>query len=323
MPHGHSANRLFVRLVSVGLIVATIQPQLGCRAIGRFGESRQSIAARRLSRLGLQAMHEGQWGSAETLFSEALDVSSGDERAHAGLAESLWQRGQRDAAVRHLEEAVRLSAGDPRHVLRLGRMYLELGRHAEANRQSLVALQAERSSAEAWTLQGDCLFVSGRNDDALAAYHRALALNPGSEHAQLQAAEIYHALGRHDRLLATLDRLQEAQGVEQSPARLDMLRGIAMRQLGRPGEAGRCFARAATKKPRDPVPHLQLASLALEQGDVSDARSSLDTALQLDPDSLSDPRGIDADALHRLQAGPTMVAGQETDVEPDRTPVRR
>lgn len=317
-------NRLLVRLVSAGLIVATIQVHLGCRAISRFGESRQSIAARRLSRLGLQAMHEGQWGTAETLFTEALDVSSSDDRAHAGLAESLWQRGERDAAVRHLEAAVRLSACDPKHVLRLGRMYLEIGRLEEASRHSLIALQAERSSAEAWTLQGDCLFAGGRKEDALAAYHRALALNPGSDQAQLQAAEIYHSLGRYDRLLATIDRLQESQGMEQMPARSDMLRGMAMRQLGRPSEARRCFTRAATKQPGDPSPHLQLASLALEEGDVSAAKSSLAVAMELDPNALRNhARGLDPAILRRLQNTPLLVAGQELTPVPESGPLRR
>ena len=71
----------------------------GCRAIRRYDESRQTIAARRLSRQGLEAMHAGQWDIAEGLFADALDITRADDRAHWGLAESLWQRGERDAAL--------------------------------------------------------------------------------------------------------------------------------------------------------------------------------------------------------------------------------
>lgn len=304
-------NLNFSRLVIAGLLAAVLLPSLGCRAIGRFGESRQSIAARRLSRSGLQAMHEGQWGTAETLFGEALDVSAGDDRAHAGLGETLWQRGEQELAVRHMEEAVRLSGGDPKHVLRLGRMYLENGRLEEAERQSLAALQADRGSAEAWTLRGDCLRAGGHSPDALAAYHRALAIQPGADHAQMQAAEIYLSMGRYDRLLATVDRHQESRAGEQTPARCDMLRGLAMRQLGRPAEAKRCFAKAAAKEPSDASPHLQLASLAIDQEDFATASRSWAKAIELDPRVATAPRGLDAAAVDRVRQTPLWVADQE------------
>ncbi len=231
-------------------------------------------------------MHDGRWDIAETLFADALEVSKSNDRAHWGLAESFWQRGERNRAIEHMEQAVRLSAGDPRLVQRLGRMYLELGRLKEADQHSLWALQLQRDSGEVWALRGDCLRAAGHDDEALAAYHRALALQPDYPEVQLQAAEIYRAEQRYDRVLATLDRLQDGVGIEDAPARVDMLQGIAMRQLGRTEEARRCFARAATKDPTDPSPHLELASLALERGEVVVAQESLALAMELDPDSL-------------------------------------
>ena len=273
----------------IWLLAAVLIAAGGCRAISRFGESRQSIAARRLSRAGLKAMHEGRWDTAESLFSDALDVSGSDDRAHAGLAESLWQRGQHEAAVGHMERAVRLSAGDPKRLLRLGRMYLELGRLEDARDQCRAALEANRNAADVWTLHGDCLRASGNDVEALAAYHRALALRPDSPKAHLEAAEIYHDEGRYDRLLATVDRLQESVGADQAPARSDLLRGIAMRELGRPSEARRCFARAAEKDPGDASPHLQLASWWLERGNVEQARASLAEAKRRDPEAGSAP----------------------------------
>ena len=107
-------NQSFQPLLIGVILVGIISTELGCRAIGRFGESRQTIASRRLSRQGLKAMHEGDWSVAENLFTDALEVSGTDDRAHFGLAESLWQRDERPAAILHMEQAVRLSAGDPK-----------------------------------------------------------------------------------------------------------------------------------------------------------------------------------------------------------------
>ena len=304
-------NSVFCKILCLSLTLATLT-QAGCRAIRRFGDSRQSIAARRLSGQGFQAMHDGQWDIAETLFTDALKVSKSDDRAHWGLAESFWKRDDKDRAIKHMEHAVRLSAGDPKFVQRLGRMYLELGRLEEADQHSLWALESKRDSAEAWALRGDCLQAVGKGDEALAAYHRALALQPDYPEVQLQAAEIYHTQQRYDRLLATLDRLQDGVGVSGAHARVDLLQGIAMRHLGRTEEARRCFVRASTKDPDDDEPHLELAAIAMESGDTDLAREKLGIAMELNPDSVRAGQWI-----AQLEAGQTRVASEPLPREPD------
>lgn len=276
---------LSVRLCSV-VLALTVTIQTGCRAIRRFGDSRQSIAARRLSGQGFQAMHDGQWDVAETLFSDALAESASDDRAHWGLAESYWNRHERGLAIEQMEQAVRLSAGDPRFVQRLGRMYLEVGRLQDADQHSRWALASKRDSAEAWALRGDCLKAANEPQDALAAYHRALALQPDYPEVQLQAAGIYLKQSRYDRVLATLDRLQDGIGIEDAKPEVDLMQGIAMRELGRYEEARRCFVRASTKRPEDAAPHLELASLALQRGEIEIARECLTAAQTLNPESV-------------------------------------
>lgn len=299
-------STLAIWIFALGLIPGII----GCRAISQYGESKQSIAARRLSRQGLEAMHAGQWDVAEGLFSDALDLTAADDRAHWGLAESLWQRGEKQAALKHMEEAVRLSASDPRLMQRLGKMYLDLDRVVDADRQSLAALQADRQSAEVWGLRGDCLVKLGDLDGALAAYHQALALQPDFPDVQLEIAELYRQQGRYDRLLATIDRLQDTIGESDvCPARAHMLRGIALHQLQRYGDAERCFQEAIASDPNNPEPHLHLASLLLEQGDAQSARAPLQQAIALSPQSPSaialaqQVRGIAESAERELASG--------------------
>lgn len=258
--------------------------QMGCRAIRRFGESRQAIAGRRLSGQGFQAIHDGQWETAEQLFSDALKVSRTDDRAHWGMAEAYWNREQLDDAITHMEQAVRLSAGDPAFVRRLGRMYLDVGRVDEASQRASEALRIERDSADAWALHGDCLRIKGQQDDALAAYHRALGLQPDLPDVQVAAAELYLDGGRHQRALATLDRIVDQHGLESSPARSDLLRGHVMRKLGRPDDARACFVRASQKTPADAEPLLELAALYFETGRTDEATKSLRLARQIDPD---------------------------------------
>jgi tetratricopeptide (TPR) repeat protein len=298
------------------LLATLVSTSPGCRAIRRLGDSRQTIAARRLSGQGFQAMHDGRWDIAETLFTDALSVSNSDDRAHWGLAESYWERGERDLAIEHMEKAVRLSAGDPKLVQRLGRMYLEVGRIEAADEHSLWALQLNRDSEDVWALRGDCLRAAGNDTKALAAYHRALALRPDFQEVQLEAAEIYQAQGRFDRVLATLDRLQDGVGIEATEPRADMLQGIAMRQLGRHEQAKQCFLRAATKDPKVAAPHLELADLALHWGQVDAAQASLSRAMKLNRLS-----GREGQRWQELQQEQQRLASELT--EPGSTTQRR
>lgn len=284
----------------------------GCRAIRGIGQSKDSIAARRISRQGIQAMRSGNWNTAEKLFEAALAESKSDDRAHRGLAESLWQRNNNEEAIKHMEQAVRLSAGEPKMIERLGRMYLEVGRLDDANLQCQRALQADRESAAIWALRGDCLFQRKQLDDALAAYHRALALQPDYHEVQMQAAEIYRQQGRFDRLLATLDRLRESSVDDQVPYRVDILRGVAMRQLQQGKEARRCFQTAAIKDPSAAEPHLMIASLCLDDDDVPAARTAVEHAMQLDPEAVREGKWMEQLENHqrRLSQSPNESPSQ-------------
>lgn len=255
-------------------------------------------------------MHHGDWAAAETLFSDALEVSRSDDRAHWGLAEACWNRGQTDEAIAHMTQSVHLSAGDPKLVRRLGRMYLETGKLDLADESSKRALRTELNSAEGWALRGDCLKAAGKPTEALAAYHRALAILPDYPDVQMQAAEIYNARRRYDRALATLDQIQESLGIDAAPSKVDVLQGVAMRHLGRVDQARRCFHRAAAKSPDDPRPKLEMASLEWLLGDNTRATEALSAALAIDP---TDP---EARSMAKMMNVPMIAIDPKASVPP-------
>ncbi len=311
-------NPLVLSASSVWSSLLRRPPHSGCRAIRRIGDSRQSIAARRLSGQGFQAMHDGQWEIAETLFTDALDVSKSDDRAHWGLAEAYWKRGERELAVEQMEQAVRLSADDPAFVQRLGRMYLEIGRLAEADTHSQSALRIRARFAGgmgiAWRLSEGGRQAQ-RSVGGLSPRVGPATRFPGSPTPMPPKSTSHRE--RYDRLLATLDRLQDGTGVDDAPARVDILKGIAMRQLGRTEEAEQCFVRASSKDPTNAKPHLELASLAMERGDVTLAQQSLAVALKLNPTSV--PTDAWMNDLHAVNGpgGPVMNTEQRLASEQD------
>lgn len=272
--------------VAVCIMLAFCLTSLGCRAIRQHVESRQSIAARKLSREGLEAMHHESWEEAEAAFTGALVLNQADDRAHSGLAEVLWERGEREKAIEHMEQAVRLSGAEPQLTVRMGRMYYDVGRIEEAQKKSDEALVGGgRDLPAAWALRGDVLSARGSDDEALACYHRALVLQPDYPAVQIAIADVYHRHGRYDRLLATLDRLRDNVDADACPSKVHVLRGMAMMQLGRPREAADLFRSVCEHIPDDPDILMRLAEAEYEAGDIAASRQALGRVFQLDPNS--------------------------------------
>ncbi len=255
----------------------------GCTAIRARTETRTSTAATNLARQGLEAIHLERWEYAEELFAAALALHPADDRANWGMAETLWHRGEPAEAIQYMQNAVRLSDGHPERIVRLGRMQFDHGNLEAAEELRTASLRSGRHLPQTWALHGDCLQQRGETDSALAAYHRALALQPDFPEVQLSVAELYRQQGRHDRLLATLDRLQDHTNECFLPERVMMLRGIALRHLGRHDDASRCFRKIIELTPNDPIAFLQLATVAIEINDLESAEQAISQALQLDP----------------------------------------
>ena len=127
---------------------------------------------------------------AEILLRHALSLDPALTRARFDLAHSLFARQQAAAA---LEELAPLEAADPGNAayrnLRAGCLAL-LGdeKGAEALHAELAALYP--ANARIAVNHGHALRTSGRRDDAIAAYRRALALDPRNGEAWWSLANL-------------------------------------------------------------------------------------------------------------------------------------
>ncbi len=278
-------SRLHMRLrTAILLIFLCLGLAPGCRAIRRTVDSRQSIEARRMSREGLAAIHQNRWEEAEKLFEAALELSRSDDRAYWGYSEVLWQKGQHAEAISHLEQAVRLSAGAPELRVRLGNMYLEEDRVDDAATQVAHVLESTRDMATAWALHGDILVRQEKLEAALASYHRAISLDRQSPQVRLAIADIYSRQQRHDRLLATVDQLEESTIPTEQAAQLEMMRGIAMRELGHPDSGAQHLQRAIALGMSGREVYHELAKTELASRRFAAASHAIRNALQLAPD---------------------------------------
>ncbi len=249
---------------------------LGCRSFVQAKSNSQLVAARELSRRGADAMQRSRPHDAEMLFSEALRNSTLDERAHWGFATSLWQRGEKQRAIEHMREALRLSGKNPEYAVRLGEMYLEVGNRGAARELALGVLSVNHKHAEAWALLGDTHQAERDWPAAEECYNRALLERSDYPRVQLSVAEIHRHTGRPKRTLAILDRMADLHATASNDPDVLLMRGITLADLGREAEAAEALAMASERMPGDRIDkQIQLVTAQHRIGELVPARITL------------------------------------------------
>jgi tetratricopeptide (TPR) repeat protein len=259
--------RFMVRVASnavrgIAVILLLLVAGTGCRLIPRSGPVPQEVAdARRLCNEGLSAADRNDLMRAEGLLEQAVKNCPTDVDARRHYADVLWQRGERMAAVTQIAEALRLSPGDTSLCIDGGRMYMELGLLDDADRLAREAVRVAPRSEKSWRLHGQVALARGKSEEALADFHRALAISPDDRDLILDTAEIYRRLGRPKRALATLAILGESYAPNQTPPQVLALEGMAQEALDRPDDAIESYRQAVTRGLQSPDVTTRLAEL--------------------------------------------------------------
>lgn len=217
----------------------------GCRLLPRTTPAPAELAqARRLANEGLAAADRNELEQAERLLDSAVRSCPADVEARQHYAEVLWERGERLAAIDQIATAVRHSPGDAELCIVAAGMYVEIGLLDDARRLADEATRLAPGSAAAWHVHGQVALARGQDREALADYHRGLALDPDDRGLLLDTATVYRRLGRPQRVLATLAILGETYGADKVPADVLVLEGMAQESLGRTGDAIASYRRA-------------------------------------------------------------------------------
>jgi tetratricopeptide (TPR) repeat protein len=255
----------------------------------------------------LKALVAGHPDSADAYFDLGLFYAKDDKPE------------SKEAAVTEFQEASRLDPGANAARLALGQVLLALQRYSDAIRVLLESTRREPKNADGFSALAAAYQRVGKNDSAIAALTQAVTCDPKDPTLRFQLgmllaqsgktseaiqqlqvaermkpsdAELHHQLalllektGDTERARAEQGRFKASQSQRDNETSIAKFNEEGNRFLnsGNPKDAAESYRKAVRLKPSDAKLHYNL-SLALDRlGDVTDERSELLRAIELDP----------------------------------------
>jgi tetratricopeptide (TPR) repeat protein len=218
------------------------------------------------------------WKESETLWTHALNCTSGNSFAHYSLGIALLNKGKKEQAVAQFRKALEIKPDFVMARSNLGLALDQKGEVDEAIAQYRQALEIKPDDAVAHNNLGMALAKKGRLDEAIASYRQAMKINPRYADAY---GNLGLALAQKGEIRETIDAWQLA--LELNPDQLNVLNNLARLLATTPDAALRSGTKAValaekanllTRDGNPMVPHTLAAAYA-ESGRYGDAAATV------------------------------------------------
>ena len=237
-------------------------------------------------------------------------------RDYFKLGAAFYWAGYPDQALPYLTETLKRAPDNERVLLAVGKIHLEMGRHAEAKQSLVHAAALNPLNAEVWNELGGVAEAEGNTPEALRLYRKALACDPASLYALLNTAQALAKLNEHAEaetlfrkamaadphsadaavglglLLANTERYAEAKALflhtieehRDNASAINNL-GVLYMKMGQTNDAIAALQFGAARLPDSELLAMNLARVYVQSGAVDKARTVLAKLLEVAPKS--------------------------------------
>ena len=221
------------------------------------------------------------WRNSETLFTQALAVSSENSLAHLNLGVALADRGGVSEGLFHLREATRLSPRDPDTHLNLGMALHQKGDLSAAISEFETALLIKPDYAKVHANLAIVFQEQNDFDRAIGEYRQALGLDSDFPDVHVGLGLALQQTGQTDAALAEFEH-----AIKQDPAfaAAHSNRGIVLEKLGRFEEAIEAYRKALSLDSKNSDSALNLPVTLFKAGQVDEAISEVRELIRQRPD---------------------------------------
>ncbi len=262
-------HRLYLPLVAGCLLGAWLLDR--ALAVGRGRVALTGMAAYTII-MAVFAFERGAvWRDELALWRDAAAKAPGMLKPHLRLGDALEKRGRSAEAEAAYLRALSLRAHHPATRNNLGVLYKAQGRLAEAETHFRALLATSPDIVHARLNLADLLLRQGRWREAATECRAALTdADTGGEAQKMLALIALRFRGDAERALT-----YAAAALQLAPdAPTWLIRGVALKDLGRMGEAEAAYRQALALEPDAPDAWFNLGNLYREQGRVAQARAA-------------------------------------------------
>lgn len=199
-----------------------------------------------LNGMGLIAAQTKRFDVAIDLFRNAIKVDKTNPRGFNNLANALVSKGDREAALGYLDEALILDEAYVDALKNRGLIRAELKQFSQALDDFARVLQLQPDYWRAHIYKANVLIAMGELDSALKSYERVLANHPDSAALSNNLGAILCSLRHFDQALPHIDY---ALAINPRYAEAYNNRAVVMIGLGRHGDALDAYQHALAIKP--------------------------------------------------------------------------
>jgi tetratricopeptide (TPR) repeat protein len=232
---------------------------------------------------GIQAYKEGRPKDAIPLLEQAADVALNSFRAYHYLGLAYYADRQYRRALDPLEVALELDPVSLPARVALGDCHLKLGDPEEALAEYHRALALQQDYAPALDGLARTAEASGDVEKAIEHYRKAIALNPGFPDASLNLGDLFLREGRNQEATRLfLDAIRVRPDFAAAYNRL----GVAYARQRLSNEAIAALRHAAALERGNPWHPVTIGGIFMDLDNLVQAEREFDEALRMDPDYL-------------------------------------
>jgi tetratricopeptide (TPR) repeat protein len=248
------------------------------RAPAAWRRPLQGVGAAVLAVLGVLTWKEcGTFRDVKTFYGTILERNPDAWMAHNNLGIEFDHEGQRQAAIAHFREAIRLRPGYAEANCNLGVALCAVGRVDEGIEHFRAAIRAQPNYPEVHNDLGVALARLGREQEALQEYETASRLNPQYLDPAMNLGYEYSRIGRLPEAIADYER---ALRIKPDNAIAENGLGLALAKAGRADDSVLHYQKALADDPNYAEAHCNLGAAYGAAGKYDLAEREFEAALK-------------------------------------------
>ena len=238
----------------------------------------QAVGAAALAVLGVLTWKEcGTFRDVKTFYGTILERNPDAWMAHNNLGIEFDHEGQRQAAIAHFREAIRLRPGYAEANCNLGVALCAVGQVDEGIEHFRAAIRAQPNYPEVHNDLGVALARLGREQEALQEYETASRLNPDYLDPAMNLGYEYSRIGRLPEAIADYER---ALRIKPDNAIAENGLGLALAKAGRADDSVLHYQKALGDDPNYAEAHCNLGAAYGAAGKYDLAEREFEAALK-------------------------------------------